>query len=313
VLGDWAEVIQGIYYWFSAIACQPVDVVYITHDEVGDRDDSVSERRQKTTRFFNGVLSDRFWKWLERRRAKGGIYAEGYLFPELVHGIRAWQKSTGPLKVLTPSQEKAAFLKATERLRDYFNKFLEEVCKIKRPGLSLSSFRHYILPYIRSEGVSDDVGMDYAGQVTPEATPQERRCLSAMITRLFRNAKEGVKETFFLTLRDLGDYLKKVTWKCTKKILQAVQSSTVEMLRELRQAEHRQASRMDAMEARLAASLADLHQYHERSSERVIATEAQILTFAPIRGLGSCECAARPDAQNQLECIPRPEIDFCSI
>jgi hypothetical protein len=329
VLGIWADTIQGAYYGGTNCAFQPVDLAFLKWTYMDKNLEFIDGRRFKTKIPYYIAISKRLRKWLLRRRAKGGVWAEGYVFPELVFGIRACLSSTGPLSVLTDKQEEDVETNVTERLRDYFNKFLDEVCEIKRPGITYKSFRHYILPYLRSQNVPAEVGKDIAGQVTLEAyvgyggrgAPQQQMRATGLLEDHFQNVKEGKKETILLTNRDLAQYLEKVQLKTLKKLLQAYQAGTAQVVGRIDQMAIDQASRfegihskLDALSAGMSALQVEVQELRKSKSERLIAIGAPILSFAPIRGLCSRECVPGADPENHRnDGSAKAEVQFYSI
>jgi hypothetical protein len=329
VLKQWTDTIQGAYYGGTCCAFQPVDLAFLRWSYFDKDLKFIDGRRFKTNIPFYIRVSKRFRKWLLRRRAKGGVWAEGYVFPELVFGITACNNSTGPLSLLTDKQEEDIETNVTERLRDYFNKFLDQVCEIKRPGISYKSFRHYILPYLRSQNVPAEVGKDMAGQLTLEAylaygghgTDQQIGRAAGLLEEHFENVRVGKNETIILTHHDLAKYVEKVQLKGLKKLLHAYKSSTAEVVGEIRRVVASQDRGFEAMNVKVDAVNGGLSDLRSEVKElrslllgRVTATGACILHFMPIQGLGCCKCAARPAAQNQNHhASTETEIDSYAI
>ena len=318
VLGNWADTIRGAYYGGTNCAFQPVDLAFLKWSYIDQDLKFIDGRRFKTGIPFYIAISRRFRRWLLRRRAKGGVWAKGYIFPEFVFGIRACLNSTGPLSILTDKQEEDIETNVTERLRDYFNKFLNQVCEIKRPGITYKSFRHYILPYLRSQNVPAEVGKDMAGQVTLEAylgygghgAPQQHMRATGLLEDHFLNVKEGKNETIILTNRDLAQHLEKVQLKGLKKLLLAYQDSTKEVTRKIDQVAVAQANGFEMLNAQLVALRLEVQQLRNSKPERVIVTCAQICSFAPIQNLCCRHCAARLEAKDASTPI---EIESYSI
>jgi len=328
-MAGWTETIEGAYYGGTNCAFQPVDLTFLKWDDMDTSLEFIDGRRFKTKIPFYIPISKRFKKWLLKRRTKGGVWGQGYVFPELVYGINICNESTGPLAVLTSQKEKAIATNATERLRDYFNKFLTKVCGIKRPGISYKSFRHYILPYLRAQNVPAEVGKDIAGQLTLAAylgygghgTPQQLLRATGLLEEHFENVKAGRRETIILTHHDLAKYIEKVQLKGLKKLLLTYHDCTAEVVREVRQGVASQTigfetthAKLDALNGRMKDIEAAIREPRNALPERVIATGALILSFSPIQDLDGRERAARPDDQNNHQkTLTAMEIDFYAI
>lgn len=313
VLKLWAEAVEGAYYFGSRLMFQSVDVMFRKHDEFTPDLKFIIGRRFKTGEFFFMAVPECIRTWMLKRRARGGIWAEGYIFQEFVHGIRKCLSATGPLVIFPHNQEKDLETNVTGRFRDYFDKFLDEICEIKRPGISFVSFRHYNLPVLRSGGASVEVGMDMAGQSTIEAyfgygghgSAQQHLSACALMERHYRNRKAGKNETVIATHWDTAQYVVKALRRVMKKLLQAIDSSTMEVVRKISHIAAALArgfstthAKLDALNDNLSNLQGAMRELRDPIEEPIVATGAQLITFASINDLDCRNCAEMPEAQN---------------
>lgn len=280
-LGHWAEAIEGAYYFGSRLLFQPVDVFFRKWDELSPDLKLIRGRRHKTGEWFSLHVPDCLRrKWLIKRRARGGIYATGYIFPEFVYGIRKCQKARGPLDVFSHTKEENIETNIINRFGPLFNVFLRDICGIKRPGISFVSFRHHHLPVLKAQGTPIEVAMDMAGHKTAlasfeyggSASEQQLRSASALLERHIRNCKAGKHDTVIVTALDCAHYVVKALRKGMKKLLTAIGSSSLEVLRKINEVGVSQARSFEAT----AATLCDLNAHVRALNDKQDATNAEL-------------------------------------
>ena len=228
---------------------------------------------------------------MQRRAQKGGVWAEDYIFPELVFGIRACQNDE--TKVLSSKEEEEILTNVTERLRDYFNKFLDEVCNIKRDGLSYKSFRHTNLPYLRYLGAPDEVGLDMAGQLSLSSylgygnhgVPEQYVRAAELLEQHYLNIKNGKKERVFLTFSDLAAHTSSGFKNLKEDVTVLEQQLTVHTSRGFKDLKEE----VNVLERQLKCQADD----ERRKVERAMRRNHEEL-FRHLRRNGSLEVAFRP-------------------
>lgn len=307
LLGNWAEAVEGLHYLGTASGLQPADVVYRKWTDLDASWQYIGGYRFKTTNKFAFAISSRFQGWLRRRKAKGGVWTEGYIWPEFAHGIRKCLAAKRPLRLLTSKQEEDRLTNVTDRLRVGFTKFLKTVCEIDRPGISYKSYRHYVLPFLRSQNVPHEVGMDMAGQISMEAflgygdhgTPQQYKHTAALLENHFLKLKAGKNEPIILTPRDIVAYIDKSIRKQTKTLVQVLHESVLTLTREIRNSEATQLDHHKVTHSKLD-ELKELFQKSKLFEHRRVVGNGVLLTFARILGLNCRVYTEPPDAPESL-------------
>ncbi|MGC3956990.1 MAG: hypothetical protein QM813_03185 [Verrucomicrobiota bacterium] len=208
------ETVEGICLFGTVAMFQPVDVALFRWQSAEEQADFLAGPRMKTSTDFHLLNAAPLKNWLARRKAKGGVWHGIYVFPELHFTPAEMQKSGCNQEKFEGEELEKRKNDGAKAVSDLFRGLLNHL-EMKRPGLSFSSFRHYLLQYLKSHGVSDRVLLSLAGHADLKSLGKyggsgaEWEIVRAgnLLQKHLHNLVGGCEEKHVVTPGELAEYM----------------------------------------------------------------------------------------------------------